>query len=62
MFMTIPDAARELGVAPSTLRRQIKLGKLGARKIGLSREWFVHDVEVQRYAREHRRRKPETAA
>jgi excisionase family DNA binding protein len=52
-FMTLAAAAKELGVAPSTLRHQIKNRKLAASKIG--RGWFVQAHEVERYAREHKR-------
>ncbi len=55
MLMTVPDAARSLGVAASTLRHQIKVGKLEARKI--SRDWYVHVDEVERYRRLHLRAK-----
>jgi excisionase family DNA binding protein len=50
--VTVPEAARALGVAPSTLRHQIKNGKLAATKVG--RDWWIASVEVARYARENR--------
>lgn len=51
--MTLIQAAAALGVSVSTLRTQIKLGVLKARKLG--RDWIVEPREVERYAREHRR-------
>jgi len=55
---SIPQAAELLGLAPSTLRHQIKNQKLRAKKV--ARDWFVTDEEVERYRRENLRR--ETAA
>ena len=52
--MTIVEAAAVLGLKPSTLRLQVKLGKLKAHKMGADR-WFVSAAEVERYARENRR-------
>jgi hypothetical protein len=49
-MMTLSEAAKELGLAPSTLRHQIRLGKLTARKV--SRDWYVASEEVARYRRE----------
>ena len=46
-FTTLADAAKSLGVAPSTLRHQIRLGRFHARKIG--RSWYVTPDEVERY-------------
>ena len=50
--MTIPEAAAVLGLAPSTLRHQIKNRKLKAHKMG--RGWYVSPEEVARYRRENR--------
>jgi excisionase family DNA binding protein len=52
-MQTIPEAAKMLGLSPSTLRHQVKNGKLKA--IKLARDWFVTDEEVERYRRENRR-------
>jgi predicted site-specific integrase-resolvase len=54
-MMSLPEAAKALGLDPSTLRHQIRLGRLEARKV--SRDWYVTDEEVARYRREHRREK-----
>jgi excisionase family DNA binding protein len=48
--MTIPEAAKALGLAPSTLRHQIKNRKLKAHKMGAT--WYVNPAEVARYAAE----------
>ena len=53
--MTIPEAALALGLAPSTLRHQIKNGKLRASRMGRSGPWFVSAGEVARYAVENRK-------
>jgi excisionase family DNA binding protein len=57
-MLTLPEAAKSLGLAPSTLRHQIKNGKLAARKV--SRDWYIAEAEVARYEAEHRR--PRAAA
>jgi excisionase family DNA binding protein len=48
--VTIPEAAAALGLAPSTLRHQIKNHKLKAHKMGGL--WYVNPAEVERYSRE----------
>jgi len=53
--MSLAEAARSLGLSPSTLRLQVKLGKLRATK--LARDWFVSSEEVERYRRENLREK-----
>jgi len=50
--MTIPEAAKVLGLAPSTLRHQIANKRLRARKMG--RTWYVTAEEVERYRLESR--------
>lgn len=52
-MLTLAEAAERLGVLPSTLRHQIRNGKLRATKPG--RDWLVTEREVERYARENRR-------
>lgn len=52
-MLTLTEAADRLGVAPSTLRRQIANGRLKARKLG--RDWTVSEREVERYRRDSRR-------
>ena len=49
-MLTLTEAAERLGVAPSTLRRQIANGRLRARKLG--RDWTVSEREVERYRRD----------
>lgn len=51
---TVNEAADILGLAPATLRAQIRLGKLTAEKFG--RDYFITDDEVARYAVESKRR------
>jgi excisionase family DNA binding protein len=48
--MTLIEAAALLGLDASTLRHQIRNGKLRAEKIG--RDWHVTPDEVERYRRE----------
>ena len=49
-FLTLKDAAKELGLHPATLRSQIRYGHLTTQKFG-----SVHAVsraEIERYRRE----------
>jgi excisionase family DNA binding protein len=46
--MTLTEAAKDLGVAPATLRHQIRNRRLQATKVG--RDWVVSDEEIHRYA------------
>jgi excisionase family DNA binding protein len=49
-MLTLTEAAASLGVAASSLRHQIRNGKLKARKVGPA--WTVTEREVERYRRE----------
>ncbi len=51
---SVPEAAKILGLAPATLRQQIRNGKLKARKV--SRDWYLTVEEIERYRLENRRR------
>lgn len=53
LVLTLIEAAEELGLSPSTLRHQIKNGKLHARKIG--RDWYLIRDEVERYRRDNKK-------
>lgn len=46
--MTLNEAAESLGVAPATLRHQIRNQRLQATKVG--RDWMVSEGEIRRYA------------
>jgi len=48
--VTTTEAATKLGLAPATVRRQIGLGRIAARKAG--RDWQVTAREVERYRAE----------
>ena len=50
------EAAGELGVAPSTLRRQAAAGRIVATKLG--RDWFVDDAAIAAYDRRRQPRCP----
>lgn len=52
--MTLTEAAERLGLAPSTLRVQLRNGKLRGVKRG--RDWWITAGEVERYAAEHGRK------
>lgn len=52
-MLTLTEAAAQLGLDASSLRHQIRNGKLRARKVG--RDWTVTEREVERYRRESRR-------
>jgi len=56
--LTIPEAATALGLAASTLRLQVKLGKLKGYRMG--GRIYVTPAEVARYAENHRRPPKET--
>jgi len=49
-MLTLTQAAARLGLSPSTLRNQVRAGRLAARKVG--RDWTVTEREVARYAAE----------
>ena len=49
--MTINEAAEKLGLEATTLRWQIRNGRLRAVKHG--RDCWISPVEVERYRREH---------
>ena len=53
-LLSLPEAATLLGVKPSTLRAQIRFGRLRAEK--LSRDWYLTPDEVERYRRESLRK------
>ena len=53
MILTLEQAAARLGLAASTLRWQIRNGKMKARKVGPV--WTVSEREVERYAKENQR-------
>lgn len=50
MAITLAQAASRLGVAPSTLRNQVKAGRLRASLVG--KTWTVTEREVERYRAE----------
>ena len=52
-MMSVPEAAKALGLAPATVRAQIRNGKLAARKV--SRDWYTTAEEVERYRKENKR-------
>lgn len=47
---TLPEAARLLGLAPATLRSQIRFGRIKGRKV--SRDWYFTAEEIERYRAE----------
>lgn len=49
-ILTLAEAAARLGVAQSTLRNQVKAGRLQARKLG--KTWITTGAEVERYRSE----------
>ena len=60
--MTITDAARELGVNPSTLRYRLRRGHMTGEKIG-PRAWLIPMTEVERWKQLGRmKRGPRTRA
>lgn len=50
-MMTLAQAAEQLGIDSSTLRRQAERGTLRARKVGPM--WTVSEREVARYREQH---------
>jgi excisionase family DNA binding protein len=53
--LTLRQAEAMLGLAKDSLRRQAGRGTIKAYKMG--RDWIVDFDEVQRYDRDHRRRR-----
>lgn len=54
--MTLPQAAKMLGLKADSLRRQAGRGVLRAYKIGTGRDWIVDKSEVIRYSMENQRK------
>lgn len=52
-MMSVPEAAKSLGLAPATVRAQIRNHKLVAIKV--SRDWYIQEREVERYRKENKR-------
>ena len=50
-LLPLSAAAAELGVDPSTLRRQAIAGRIAAVKLG-PRAWMIEADEIERYRRE----------
>lgn len=50
-LLTLAEAGDRLGLSPSTLRNQVKAGKMRATLIG--KTWTVTEREVERYRAEH---------
>jgi excisionase family DNA binding protein len=46
--MTLADAARELGLDPSTLRYRLKRGDMRGEKVG-PRTWLIPRDEIERW-------------
>lgn len=59
-LMPLNEAAKSLGIAPSTLRHQLRLGRFVARKIGP--RWYVTPDEVARYRLEVQGKREGSAA
>jgi excisionase family DNA binding protein len=49
-MLILAQAAAQLGLSPSTLRNQIKAGRLRGRMVG--KTWTVTERELARYAAE----------
>lgn len=49
-LLTLAEAGRKLGLAPSTLRNQVKAGRLAATLIG--KTWTITAAELERYRSE----------
>lgn len=44
---TVPEVAATLGVAPATVYKYIKRGKLRAKKLG--NKWYITDITLEEY-------------
>lgn len=49
-MLTLAQAAARLGLSPSTLRTQVKAGRMRGRLIG--KTWTVTEREIERYRAE----------
>ena len=47
-YMTVTEAAREMGISERTLHNRIKAGTVSAKRFG-ERVWMIPDVEVERF-------------
>ena len=52
--MTVTEAAKALGIAPSTIRHQIKNRKIAAHKMG--ENWYISPASVELYRKQNKRR------
>lgn len=48
LLLSVPEAAKRLGVNEETVRRHVRSGKLPAEKLG--QQWFIHVEELQTFA------------
>lgn len=59
-FLTIKQAADELGMSPSGVHQALRHNRMTGSKVG--RDWYISQSEVARYKAEPRKRGPKTRA
>jgi excisionase family DNA binding protein len=55
-LLSVPQAARRLGLKPAMVRRHCQNGTLKATKVGS--RWVIHETDVKAFAAIPRRRGP----
>jgi excisionase family DNA binding protein len=47
-LLSVPDAAKRLGISEETVRRHVRSGKLRAEKLG--HQWFIHVDDLRAFS------------
>lgn len=53
-YLSVPEAAKNLGVNEETVRRHVRSGRLKAEKLG--NQWFIHIRDLGAFATDYNRR------
>lgn len=59
-YLSVPEAAKALGVNEETVRRHVRGGRLRAEKIGI--QWFIRKEDVELFAKGYDPRTGPTAS
>jgi len=50
-FLSVPEAAKHLGVIEETVRRHVRSGKLRAERLG--HQWFIHVDDLGTFSEQY---------